>query len=703
MAYLQETSRWEEGIRQLEVDDPVQGGPEGIDNVQARQLGNRTLYLKKALEELGGSGSPPSDPVAHWSCDDLPEIPDDPAGQKYRNNREWTGFRASDGQGLSVSNGILGITGTNYINMSPNIAVSAGDIVIIRARQTTGSLSFFAVGGNTGSTNFSIDMGYATREWKTFIAVVPGNVVRFYSIFRADYTTVNATFEVSDIYTGSGAYLAPLIDNSGNGRHLDIGGGVLPKKGRFGNGIQFIRETCLKRADILNGHSGDFSVSVWTNKQSNILGKRGGSWSTGFGISRGQAYFISNNPNVERVTGQFTEDGSMHHFVLRVKDKMLALYIDGVLSGQTSIADIYNSPLDNVPLTIGALYPAGNFYADVDTILDEIAVFDRALSDGEIEALYRQPMPKKAIWHKNIITGDGSPVATEAHVNTAVAGANRHADTVDGTGRDLRLVFGIENTDPAEYIPLIMAELRRRCNNNGEIDNSGIPDFTGIETGDYVDGLDLSGVEAPLGSGGETLQAWNDTYKNNRLVVSGFNIYKGAGDTENAKNHVLFTFRNSLSRGCINDSNSTNSGGYPPSTLRAWLEGSAGDGTGILAMKLKEAFGGNYFYTLRLLRSRKSRNFWDNFTLFLPTEIEVFGCQSLGNELLDINTNVQFPIYQKSAVYRNKRYNGERYPWWTATPDNYSPEDFVNISFYGHVAGDVSTSGWGVSPVFCVA
>jgi hypothetical protein len=44
-----------------------------------------------------------------------------------------------------------------------------------------------------------------------------------------------------------------------------------------------------------------------------------------------------------------------------------------------------------------------------------------------------------------------------------------------------------------------MAEIRRRCNNNGEINNTGIPDFKGIQIGDYIDGLDLSGIAAMPG------------------------------------------------------------------------------------------------------------------------------------------------------------------------------------------------------------
>jgi len=35
MANLQETDVWVDGIYQLETTDPVMGGPDGIDNVQA--------------------------------------------------------------------------------------------------------------------------------------------------------------------------------------------------------------------------------------------------------------------------------------------------------------------------------------------------------------------------------------------------------------------------------------------------------------------------------------------------------------------------------------------------------------------------------------------------------------------------------------------------------------------------------------------
>ncbi|QRY30557.1 hypothetical protein JVX96_21040 [Variovorax sp. PDNC026] len=46
MANLNETDQWVAGIYQLEEDDPVLGGPTGIDNRPPRELASRTLYQR---------------------------------------------------------------------------------------------------------------------------------------------------------------------------------------------------------------------------------------------------------------------------------------------------------------------------------------------------------------------------------------------------------------------------------------------------------------------------------------------------------------------------------------------------------------------------------------------------------------------------------------------------------------------------------
>ncbi|WP_320152154.1 hypothetical protein [uncultured Tolumonas sp.] len=53
MANLQESASWTDGIYQLETTDPVMGGPNGTSNTQAKQLANRTRWLKEQAEDQG--------------------------------------------------------------------------------------------------------------------------------------------------------------------------------------------------------------------------------------------------------------------------------------------------------------------------------------------------------------------------------------------------------------------------------------------------------------------------------------------------------------------------------------------------------------------------------------------------------------------------------------------------------------------------
>lgn len=58
MANLPETATWEPGIYQLETTDPVLGGPNGPANTQAKQLANRTAFLKQQIDQaLAGIGT----------------------------------------------------------------------------------------------------------------------------------------------------------------------------------------------------------------------------------------------------------------------------------------------------------------------------------------------------------------------------------------------------------------------------------------------------------------------------------------------------------------------------------------------------------------------------------------------------------------------------------------------------------------------
>jgi hypothetical protein len=54
MGYLPESSIWSGNVYEVADNDPVQGGVDGIDNIAARTLVNRTKWLRDHIGEIGG-------------------------------------------------------------------------------------------------------------------------------------------------------------------------------------------------------------------------------------------------------------------------------------------------------------------------------------------------------------------------------------------------------------------------------------------------------------------------------------------------------------------------------------------------------------------------------------------------------------------------------------------------------------------------
>lgn len=249
------------------------------------------------------------------------------------------------------------------------------------------------------------------------------------------------------------------------------------------------------------------------------------------------------------------------------------------------------------------------------------------------------------------------------------------ANTGSTEGRNLLTVLGVTTVAEA------MEVLHERC--NGE----GVADFSGLMIGDYLDLPSLT-VDG-------TTYTWNATYQNLRIVISGFNHYIHCGDTENTKNHILWTFKNVVLQRQMNSSG-TNTGGYNASAMKTYLDG-------VFALGLGSALGSSdYLYTISRAISKKSSAEWVRNTVFLPTEVEVFGVATYGDDQNEWNTNIQYPIYRDSSYYRCKKYNGSRAWWWEATPNASNSTNFCDV--YSNGKSDTrsaSDSDGGVAPAFC--
>jgi len=249
------------------------------------------------------------------------------------------------------------------------------------------------------------------------------------------------------------------------------------------------------------------------------------------------------------------------------------------------------------------------------------------------------------------------------------------ANTGSTEGRNLLTVLGVTTVAEA------MGVLHERC--NGE----GVADFSGLMIGDYLD------LPSLIVDG--TTYTWNATYQNLRIVISGFNHYIHCGETENTKNHILWTFKNVVLQRQMNSSD-TNTGGYNASAMKTYLDG-------VFALGLGSALGSSdYLYTISRAISKKGSTEWVRNTVFLPTEVEVFGVATYGDDQNAWNTNIQYPIYRDSSYYRCKKYNGSRAWWWEATPDASYSTYFCFVTYGGHSYGTgAGNSGGGVAPAFC--
>ena len=101
MANLSEMSRWEAGIYQWETSDPVQGGPNGIDNRPTRELANRTRWLYDELGRVKARMDDPnfyksitvSDSKALFDAGNYLQIGADAAGGYIRNKKTNKGIQ----------------------------------------------------------------------------------------------------------------------------------------------------------------------------------------------------------------------------------------------------------------------------------------------------------------------------------------------------------------------------------------------------------------------------------------------------------------------------------------------------------------------------------------------------------------------------------------------------------------------------------
>lgn len=238
------------------------------------------------------------------------------------------------------------------------------------------------------------------------------------------------------------------------------------------------------------------------------------------------------------------------------------------------------------------------------------------------------------------------------------------------TGRNLLTVLGVATAAAA------FSALRTKADNG---------DFKGLRLGDYIDVSSMTVDGSAISNSNQRL----------RFIIAGFDTYYRVGDTEITSHHIVMVSKNCVFQHVMN-STATNTGGYPASELKTWLNDAVKTG-------LVNAIGITP-KTVRRLLDTKGDWAWTSETVFIPTEVEVFGHQAWSNNKgYSTGSSVQWPLFSKHPQMRIANWNGSRWWWWEASPRTDDTAAFCgcNRDGYANILS-ASDSGNGVRFAFLV-
>ena len=234
-----------------------------------------------------------------------------------------------------------------------------------------------------------------------------GVLEAFSDTYGSGYYTVNLDFNDAgfDITEGLVAYYpfnGNANDESGNGNHGSVIGNVVLTTDRFGSpnsayhfpGQPF---NYISVPDNETLHISTFTLSAWVYTDENSYGRgylidkgrdiNNGTYGLGVGNVRATNEYGATNDAGSWVDPQY---GVWHMITGTVEGDQIKFYVDGVLIDERTLTHpfVYSN---SDPLTLGMHYYGGvpSYWAyPLLGVLDDVRIYNRALSASEIAALY---------------------------------------------------------------------------------------------------------------------------------------------------------------------------------------------------------------------------------------------------------------------------------------------------------------------------
>ena len=191
--------------------------------------------------------------------------------------------------------------------------------------------------------------------------------------------------------------LSNTSDSSGRGNTLTNNGGVTFVAGKIGNAAEFDGANYLS-AQIDQTGINSFSLSAWINP-SDLEGSRfvingltGTNWQYGGvlldtqdgDLIGGFNYGADGSVFIAQTSTQPIIENQWQHIAVTRFGTVLKLYLNGslILSEECGIQSVPGGS----PISLGS--NADGIFGNYDGLIDAAGIWNRALSDGEIDALY---------------------------------------------------------------------------------------------------------------------------------------------------------------------------------------------------------------------------------------------------------------------------------------------------------------------------
>ena len=376
------------------------------------------------------ASSLPTDSVLHYSFDDVPDYPNGTA-ILYRNHNftDFIGFDTNNFGSLSVVNGELVDTVTNRtFTWMRRVFSSAVEGVIkfkIRVNKSC-DLYLLYYNGSDYVTVKSITNANPNQDY-IITAYVPSTQI--INIQVVVPTAQDFQVILSEFYLGDGSYSTPVIDNA-NGQYNSISQSGVAVQGVSGKAIKMYNGN-----GITTGKStltDEFTISLWVNPENTTSGIWGDI------ISKNMCLFVRNgdpwantllllywNNNISNcetraLYGQLLEPNTYTHLVLVKQDNTVYCYINGLLATINNFETTINHNNNNIGISSNGRTQS----------VDDLLIFDRALSESEVLALYQNrantpkyfPTPTKEIKQDSweLATSGGVFEKTKALMSTRI-------------------------------------------------------------------------------------------------------------------------------------------------------------------------------------------------------------------------------------------------------------------------------------------